>query len=94
MTSHKRVNNNGAVREENELSFTITRDIAAEHYWEMHRGNLSLSLSHNLVINCINCISVLSTAQASVTRFKITFEISNWGVGWDAEEIILLTIAI
>ncbi len=30
MTSHKRVNNNGAVREENELSFTITRDIAAD----------------------------------------------------------------
>ncbi len=45
MTSHKRGNNKGAVREENELSFTITRDIAAEHYWEMHRGNLSLSLS-------------------------------------------------
>ncbi len=68
MTSHKRGNNKGAVREENELSFTITRDIAAEHYWETHRGNLSLSLSlslsHNLVINCI---SVLSTAQASFT---------------------------
>ncbi len=71
MTSHKQGNNKGAVREENELSFTITRDIAAEHYWETHRGNLSLS--HNLVINCINCISLLSTAQSSVTRFKMTF---------------------
>ncbi len=33
MASHKRGNNNGAVHEENEhLSFTITRDIAAEHF--------------------------------------------------------------
>ncbi len=43
------------------------RDIAAEHFWETqtHRGNVNLSLSsHNLVINCI---SLLSTAQASVT---------------------------
>ncbi len=56
--------------------FTISKDIAAEHFWEMHRLtevislSLSLSLSHNLVINCI---SLLSTAQASVTRSKITF---------------------
>ncbi len=55
-------------------SFTITRDVAAKHFCEMHRLtevislSLSLSLSsHNLVINCINCISLLSTAQASVT---------------------------
>ncbi len=46
MTSHKRGNNYGAVREENERkSFTRTRDIAAQHYWEMHRGNVNLSLS-------------------------------------------------
>ncbi len=37
-----------------------------------HRGNINLSLSHKLVINCINCISMLSTAQASVT-FKTMF---------------------
>ncbi len=55
MTSHKRGNNNGAVHEENELSFTITRNIAAEHFWETHRLTevISLSLSHYLVINCI-----------------------------------------
>ncbi len=71
MISHKQVNN-GAVREENELCFTITRDFAAEHYWETHRLtevislslSFYLSLSHNLVINGI---SLLSTAQASVT---------------------------
>ncbi len=74
MTSHKRGNIKGAVHEENELSFTIIRDIAAEQFRETHRGNLSLSLSlsHNLVINCINCISLLSTAQSSVTRFTMT----------------------
>ncbi len=43
--------------------------IAAEHYWETHRLTevTLISLSHNLVINCIICISLLSTAQASVT---------------------------
>ncbi len=68
--SYKRGNNNGAVREE---SFTITRHCC----WiflrdaQTYRGtNLSLSLSHNLVINCI---SLLSTAQASITRFTMTF---------------------
>ncbi len=51
MASHKGGNN--AVREENELSFTITRDIAAEHYWEMHKLTevmlISLSLSLSLI---------------------------------------------
>ncbi len=78
------------VKKINFISFTITtRDIAAEHYWEdaqTHRGNVNLSLSLSL-ITVINCISLLSTALALKWRFGI----SN---GWDAEEIILLTIAI
>ncbi len=44
-----------------------------KHFWEMRdaqtkRGNLSLS--HNLVIICINCIYMLSTAPL---QFKMTF---------------------
>ncbi len=42
--------------------------------------NLS-SLSHNLVINCINCISLLSTAQASVTVENYVLELARGGVG-------------
>ncbi len=62
MTSHKRGNNNGAVREENELKVS---DIAADHWLtEVTLISLFLFLSHNLVINCI---SLLSTTQASVT---------------------------
>ncbi len=50
MTSHKRGSNNGAVREENELSLTI--EIAADHWLtEATLISLSLSLFHNLVFN-------------------------------------------
>ncbi len=37
MTSHKQGNNNGSVREVKALSFTINRDIAAEHLRDSQR---------------------------------------------------------
>ncbi len=43
----------------------------------MNVNVISLSLSHNLVINCINCISLLSTAQASVTVENYVLELAR-----------------
>ncbi len=60
MTSHKLGSNNGSGWD-CELSLSI--DIAADH-WLTEVTLISLSLSHNVFINCTR---LLSTGQASIT---------------------------